>query len=69
MSIEFATTNELIAELLNRTTFVGIIIHSMDENRDPDMFHKSFQISTTLSSENLSKLLSHVTHFVESTQD
>lgn len=65
MNLEFATTDELITELLHRTTFVGMVIHSTNEHRDPDMIHHSFQISTNLSDANMTRLLGMVTSTVE----
>lgn len=59
MDIEFATTEELITELIVRATFVGAIIHSTTEHRSPDMVHCHFQISTNLTDKDLSTLLGH----------
>ena len=42
--LEFYTSEELIRELLARTTFVGIVIHSEKEAIGVSK-HKSFQMS------------------------
>ena len=47
MTLEFATTQELLEELMNRETFVGMIIHSEDENKSQSQVHENFRFYTT----------------------
>jgi hypothetical protein len=57
MELAFATTEELVAELISRTTFVGAVIQSAMEHRSPNTVHSHFQISTNLDDNSLSILL------------
>ncbi len=53
--LELATTAEIINELVKRTTFGGIIIHSEEEDRG--QAHKNFRLFTALNSEDSSTML------------
>jgi 3-dehydroquinate dehydratase len=44
MDLELTTSEELMKELINRTTFVGIIIHSKHENRGNHVTHSNFTV-------------------------
>jgi hypothetical protein len=49
MELEFCTNQQLIDELVNRSTFAGIIIYSEDENRDILQNHDQFDLVTKTS--------------------
>jgi hypothetical protein len=57
MDLAFATTEELVMELIGRTTFVGAIVQSTTEHRGPQTVHSNFQISTNLDDALLSNML------------
>lgn len=44
--MEFATTEELVLELMSRKTFVGFILKSQDEQRHPEQVHTKFDLYT-----------------------
>lgn len=61
MSLELASTEELIEELHKRTTFVGIIVRSNAEHRAEGQSHKDFTVyDATGSPKNLERLLCHI---------
>jgi hypothetical protein len=47
-TLAFFTTRELIEELVNRTTFVGVVVASKDEHKRPDQVHSDFDTLTTM---------------------
>ena len=47
MELEFASTPDLIKELMNRQTFVGLIICSEDENKHDTQCHEKFKFYST----------------------
>ena len=57
MELEFATTEELVMELVRRPTFVGAVMHSTTEHRSPTTEHDHFQICTNLVGDDLESLL------------
>ena len=60
MDIEIATTKELIDELINRQTFVGVVISSDDVHRTDSQKHQKFTVKTSLDTENLLKLIDQI---------
>lgn len=42
MSLELATTTELIEELFNRTTFAGVLLYSATPHKQHGQIHKEF---------------------------
>jgi hypothetical protein len=47
-TLAFFTTQELIEELVNRTTFVGVVVASKDEHRQQGQVHSDFNTFTTM---------------------
>lgn len=61
MSLELASTEELIEELHRRTTFVGVIVRSHSEHRNTGQSHKDFTVyDATGGNGNLETLLGHI---------
>jgi hypothetical protein len=60
MDIELATVPQLIEELTKRPGFVGLIIHSSDEQRFEGQIHNDFVLTTTLVEEQTEALLDKV---------
>ena len=59
--LELYTTGELIEELVRRTTFLGVIVHSPDDSRRPwKEGERTFRVhyNTNLDQEEASRLLS-----------
>lgn len=56
--LTFCTSEELVHELINRKTFIGVVIMSKKENRNSDgASHSDFSTYTSLDCENLGNLL------------
>lgn len=58
--LELVSTRQLIAELLRRTTFQGVIVHSSEEAKDPDWSGErqfSVRFSRDLDADRASRLL------------
>ena len=56
--LEFVSTEELIAELLKRQTWVGVIIRSTTEADQPTTRHKYFELAwSNMSEEQVCDLL------------
>lgn len=47
-TLAFFTTRELIEELVNRTTFIGVVVASKDEHKHSNQVHSDFDTLTTL---------------------
>lgn len=62
MDLAFATTEELITELIRRETFVVAVVHSKTEHRGPKTVHSNFQISTNMDDESLSAVLNETVY-------
>ena len=45
--LEFATTTELIEELMGRDTFVGLVLSSEDEQKFEGQMHDKFKMYAT----------------------
>ena len=60
MDLAFATNDELVRELINRSTFVGAVIRSQDEHLRNNQSHSNFGISTNLQPDLLMGLLGSV---------
>jgi hypothetical protein len=50
-TLRFATVTELIKELVNRTTFVGVVVASDKEHRRRDTVHDTFNTYASFSSQ------------------
>jgi len=66
--LELFTSQELIAELLRRETFLGVVVHSQDEWRNQQwgeerMFKVSF--NDNLSAPKVARLLDAVSEYIE----
>ena len=48
MSLEFCTNEELIKELIGRSTFLGLILCSENEHRAKKQVHQDFEIYSTI---------------------
>jgi len=55
ITIDLATTEELLVELFSRKTFAGVIVYSPDTHKFPDQRHENFVLRT--SCEDVSALL------------
>ncbi len=58
-SLQFATTQELIQELMHRSSFVGILIYSPVENRS-GVIHKDFHVISTVERKQMIKVADSV---------
>lgn len=58
--LELYSTQDLILELSNRTTFAGVIIYSKDANLKEDQVHSDFQIASPLENECVKVLLEKI---------
>jgi len=56
MGLEFATNHELIDELMNRTTFAGVVVCSRKE-RKSDEVHDNWNVYTSLNVEQTKLIL------------
>lgn len=65
MELNLATSEELIEELLSRSTFVGAVIRSEDEHTRDGQIHSNFKFSTTVPTECLPKFFEIVTGILE----
>ena len=52
-----ATTEEIIEELFNRTTFAGVIVHSLDNHKFAGQQHSQFELKTTCDCESAIAML------------
>jgi hypothetical protein len=50
-TLVFSTVTELIKELMNRTTFVGVVVASDKEHKRRDTVHGTFNTYASLSSQ------------------
>jgi hypothetical protein len=50
-TLVFATVTELIKELVNRTTFVGVVVASDKEHKRGDTVHDTFNTYASLSNQ------------------
>lgn len=57
MELELATTEELVLELMSRKTFVGFVLKSQDELKDPQHEHTKFDLYTMSNRENTLQML------------
>ncbi len=57
MLLEFATTQELIDELMRRTTFAGLVLCSSKEHKNPNTFHDDLRLFTTADAESTLAIL------------
>jgi hypothetical protein len=56
-SLETYDTKGIIDELMNRATFVGVIIYSNDEHKHENQNHQDFDLKTSFHNEDAAKLL------------
>ena len=64
MSLEFATNDELIKELMKRTTFAGVVVCSRKEKRDNEV-HDNWDVYSSL---NLGQTKIILEHALEQTE-
>lgn len=55
--LEFVETELLITELFRRSTFKGVLVHSIDSHRYSGQLHSKFRLLTTLRDEDTVDLL------------
>ena len=55
--LEFYTSEQLIQELMNRSTFAGIVLYSPDQQIKDDQVHSSFHCLTKAEPEDTAKIL------------
>jgi hypothetical protein len=65
MELELATNAELIQELMNRSTFAGLVLYSDEEQRFDDQIHDKFRLLTKTTAEDTIELLGKALHAVE----
>jgi hypothetical protein len=66
--LEFHTTQELIAELMRRKTFLGVVVHSAEDLKGPTWTgERVFKVhfNSNLSQEEARRLLDAVTDHME----
>jgi hypothetical protein len=56
-SLETCSTKDIIDELINRETFVGVIIYSNDEHKHENQSHQDFDLKTSFHKDDAEKLL------------
>jgi hypothetical protein len=61
MELELATNQELIDELINRKTFVGMVVSSRDQHKFVSQIHHDFRITTNLPKEQTVQLMRRLT--------
>jgi len=64
-TLAFCTTDDLIEELVNRTTFAGLIICSVDEHKFAGQQHPNLKLMTTADAESTLRLLHAAVESVE----
>lgn len=57
MTLELATTEQLIGELMRRTTFAGIILYSPESHKFNGQMHQDFRLLTPADQEDTIRLL------------
>ena len=55
--LEFATSQELVKELARRDTFAGIILYSLEEQKEYDQYHDVFSLITKATPEDTVDIL------------
>lgn len=60
MDMEFATNQELINELVHRSTFVGCVICGNEEQKFAGQIHKDFRLTTNMDLKNTMRLLDQI---------
>jgi hypothetical protein len=71
-ALDFVTTQELIAELIRRKTFLGVIVHSTDELRSERWRgERVFRVqhSESLDLDEAGRLLGVISHRMKEQQD
>ena len=66
--LSFFTTQELIAELMRRRTFLGVVVHSEEElKRDQWGNERTFKVhfNSNLNTEKASRLLDSVSEYID----
>jgi hypothetical protein len=66
-SLELRSTNELVEELLRRTTFQGVIVHSLDEAKTREWdTERTFRVrhNSNLDTEEVGRLLDVVSRHI-----
>lgn len=66
--LAFFTTNELIAELMRRRTFLGVVVHSEDEAKQPGWGpERVFQVhfNGNLDAPQTARLLERVSEYLD----
>jgi|SaaInlV_100m_DNA_2_1039680.scaffolds.fasta_scaffold62361_2 hypothetical protein len=59
-SMQFATNQELIGELMKRQTFAGIIISSTEEHKNNEQTHNDFAVYSAACNEDTISILSKI---------
>lgn len=59
--LEFYTSEQLVAELMGRSTFAGIILYSDTEQRAEEQVHDSFNLLTKADTEDTIAILEKAT--------
>ena len=65
--LAFYTSNELISELMNRSTFFGCVVHSADDHKHDTWDERTFRVhfNRNLDSARASRLLDTVAHYMD----
>ncbi|HWE38108.1 MAG TPA: hypothetical protein VG406_16170 [Isosphaeraceae bacterium] len=65
--LELYSTQQLIHELMRRSTFLGVVVHADDEARGAWVGEKTFRIhfNANLDAEQAGRLLGVVSEFIE----
>lgn len=68
LELELVPTPDLIKELFNRTTFVGVLVYSDDEIRASGQVIRSLKVESSADSEGTQRLLEMALEAVKQTE-
>ena len=58
--LSFVSTEKLLEEITNRSTFAGVIIQSEQQHLIQDQVHTKFKIYSSIDKDEVKKLLGHI---------
>lgn len=65
MTLELATTEELLAELMGRQTFAGLVLYSPEAHKFDGQMHEGFKLLTPANEEDTIRLLESAIEIVK----
>jgi hypothetical protein len=57
MDLQTATVEEIMEELFNRTTFVGVVVYSTQDHKTIDQMHSNFKVVTGMDADTTAALM------------